>query len=148
ANVSVRTAGASTLGTKVEVKNLNSFRFLQKALEYEITRQIDLQRERRPVVQETRQWDGATGETMPMRSKEGAHDYRYFPEPDLPPLLVDPARLAAVAAVMPAELPDARRQRFASAYGLPDYDAGQLTQSLAVADFFEETVRAGAAPKA
>ncbi len=147
ANVSVRPAGAWSLGTKAEVKNLNSFRFLLKALEYEIERQAGLLRQGGRVEQETRLWDPSTGETMSMRSKEGAHDYRYFPEPDLPPLLVDQARVAAVRAIMPAELPDVRRQRFVAAYGLPDYDAGQLTQSLAVADFFEETVHAGAAPK-
>src|SRR2546427_597536 len=111
ANVSVRPAGAPALGTKAEVKNLNSFRFLQKALAYEIARQIDLLNEGGRVVQETRLWDAAAGVTVSMRSKEEAHDYRYFPEPDLPPLVVHAARVAAIRAEMP-ELPAARRRRF------------------------------------
>ena len=147
ANVSVRPSGATALGTKAEVKNLNSFRFLQKALEYEIDRQIDLVGDGGRVVQETRLWDSSTNRTVGMRSKEEAHDYRYFPEPDLPPVVVDSARLGAVRDAMP-ELPDARRRRFVEAYGLAEYDAGQLTQSRAVADYFEATVGAGAAPKA
>jgi aspartyl-tRNA(Asn)/glutamyl-tRNA(Gln) amidotransferase subunit B len=147
ANVSVRRVGATTLGTKAEVKNLNSFRFLQKALQYEIERQIQVVDEGGRVVQETRLWDPASGETLSMRSKEEAHDYRYFPEPDLPVLIVDEARVAAVRTAMPLELPDDRRQRFVTAYGLPEYDANQLTQSRALADFFEDTVRAGCAPK-
>jgi aspartyl-tRNA(Asn)/glutamyl-tRNA(Gln) amidotransferase subunit B len=147
ANVSVRPAGAAALGAKAEVKNLNSFRFLQKALEYEIERQIALLEEGGRVVQETRLWDSSAGITVSMRSKEEAHDYRYFPEPDLPPLVVDSARVAAIREGMP-ELPARRRLRFVEAYGLPEYDAGQLTQSRALADFFEDTVRAGAAPKA
>jgi aspartyl-tRNA(Asn)/glutamyl-tRNA(Gln) amidotransferase subunit B len=147
ANVSVRRAGAEALGTKTEVKNLNSFRFLQHALEYEIGRQVDLLRQGGRVVQETRLWDPATGETISMRSKEEAHDYRYFPEPDLPPLVIAPAQVAAIRAGMPAELPDARRQRFVAAYGLSEADAGQLTQSRAAADYFEAAVRAGAAPR-
>ena len=147
ANVSVRPAGTKTLGTKAEVKNLNSFRFLQKALEHEIERQIDLLESGRRVVQETRLWDAASGTTVSMRSKEEAHDYRYFPEPDLPPLVIEPARLAAVRAGM-VELPDARRQRFIEQYALPEYDAGLLTQSRAAAEYFEQTVRAGAPAKA
>src|SRR5712671_4117731 len=120
ANVSVRPRGETVLGTKAEVKNLNSFRFLQKALEHEISRQIDLLDEGGRVRQETRLWDAAAGVTVSMRSKEEAHDYRYFPEPDLPPVDVSAARLEAIRATMP-ELPDARRQRFVAAYGLPDY---------------------------
>jgi aspartyl-tRNA(Asn)/glutamyl-tRNA(Gln) amidotransferase subunit B len=147
ANVSVRPAGTSALGTKAEVKNLNSFRFLQRALEYEIERQIDVQARGGRVAQETRLWDAASGATMAMRSKEEAHDYRYFPEPDLPPLVVDAARVRDIQASMP-ELPEARRHRFAAALGLPAYDAAQLTQSRAHADFFEATVDAGAPPKA
>jgi aspartyl-tRNA(Asn)/glutamyl-tRNA(Gln) amidotransferase subunit B len=147
ANVSVRRSGATTLGTKAEVKNLNSFRFLQKALEYEIERQIDLVSEGGAVRQETRLWDAAAGVTVSMRSKEEAHDYRYFPEPDLTPLVVDAARVEAIRAAMP-ELPDARRQRFMSEYALPEYDAAQLTQSRQLADYFEEAVRAGAPAKA
>jgi aspartyl-tRNA(Asn)/glutamyl-tRNA(Gln) amidotransferase subunit B len=145
ANVSVRPAGASVLGTKAEVKNLNSFRFLQKALGYEIDRQIDLIREGGRVVQETRLWDASAGRTIGMRSKEEAHDYRYFPEPDLSPVLVDAARVAAIRDAMP-DLPDARRQRFIDQYALPPYDAGQLVQSRALADYFDATVRAGASP--
>ena len=146
ANVSVRPAGAVTLGTKAEVKNLNSFRFLQKALEYEIDRQCDVLDHGGAVVQETRLWDGATGATVSMRSKEEAHDYRYFPEPDLPPVVVTVARRAAIAADM-VELPDTRRERLVREYALPEYDAAQLTQSRALTDFFEETVRAGAPAK-
>jgi aspartyl-tRNA(Asn)/glutamyl-tRNA(Gln) amidotransferase subunit B len=146
ANVSVRPAGTTTLGTKAEVKNLNSFRFLQKALEYEIDRQIALLESGGRVVQETRLWDAASGETISMRSKEEAHDYRYFPEPDLPPLIVEETRVARIRAGMP-ELPDARRQRFVTALALPEYDAAQLTQSRELADYFERTVQAGAAAK-
>ena len=141
ANVSVRPVGQTSLGTKAEVKNLNSFRYLEKALEYEIERQIELVSGGGRVVQETRLWDSSTGRTQSMRSKEEAHDYRYFPEPDLPPLVVDAARVEAVRATMP-ELPDARRARFVAAYGLPAYDAGVLTQSAAVAGYFEATVAA------
>jgi len=147
ANVSVRPEGASALGTKAEVKNLNSFRFVQRALEYEIGRQIELVEQGRRVVQETRLWDAAAGATMSMRSKEEAHDYRYFPEPDLPPVVVDSQRIRGIEAAMP-ELPDARRQRFIAVQGLPAYDAGQLTQSRAQADFFEAAIGAGAPPKA
>ena len=146
ANVSVRAAGADTLGTKAEVKNLNSFRFLQKALEHEIARQIDVVSEGGRVVQETRLWDAASGRTVSMRSKEEAHDYRYFPDPDLPPVEVSAARIAEIRAAMP-ELPDARRQRLAAAYALPAYDAAQLVASRALADYFEAVVAAGAPPK-
>jgi aspartyl-tRNA(Asn)/glutamyl-tRNA(Gln) amidotransferase subunit B len=147
ANVSLRPRGQPTLGTKTEVKNLNSFRFLQKALEFEIDRQIDVLESGRRVLQETRLWDSAAGVTVSMRSKEEAHDYRYFPEPDLPPLTVDDERIAAIRKTMP-ELPDARRARFVEAYGLPLYDAAQLTQARATSEYFEAAVRAGAAPKA
>jgi aspartyl-tRNA(Asn)/glutamyl-tRNA(Gln) amidotransferase subunit B len=146
ANVSVRPLGSSTLGTKAEVKNLNSFRFLEKALEYEIDRQIALVAGGQPVVQETRLWDAAAGRTMTMRSKEEAHDYRYFPEPDLPPLVVDSVRISGIRDEMP-ELPDAMRERFAEQYALPAYDARQLTQTRALAEYFEATVRSGAPPK-
>jgi len=146
ANVSVRPEGTVPLGTKAEVKNLNSFRFLQKALEHEIARQIEVLGEGGRVVQETRLWDAVAGRTVSMRSKEEAHDYRYFPEPDLPPLVVDAARVAAIRAEMP-ELPDARRRRFVEQYAVPEYDAGQLTQSRALADYFEATIAAGAAAK-
>jgi aspartyl-tRNA(Asn)/glutamyl-tRNA(Gln) amidotransferase subunit B len=147
ANVSVRPAGQQKFGTKAEVKNVNSFRYLQRALEYEIERQIDVLREGGTVRQETRLWDSVSGRTFSMRSKEEAHDYRYFPEPDLPPLVVDEARIAAVRETMP-ELPAARRARFAAAYGIPDYDAGVLTQSGALADYFEKTAAAAGNAKA
>jgi aspartyl-tRNA(Asn)/glutamyl-tRNA(Gln) amidotransferase subunit B len=147
ANVSIRPRGQTTLGTKAEVKNVNSFRYLEKALEYEISRQIDVIESGGKVVQETRLWDTSTGSTHSMRSKEEAHDYRYFPEPDLPPLLVDAARVERVRATMP-ELPDARSRRFVSEYALPAYDAGVLTQSAALADYFEATARAAGNSKA
>jgi len=147
ANVSVRPVGTDTLGTKAEVKNLNSFRFLQKALEYEIARQIDVQLEGGRVKQETRLFDSASGHTVSMRSKEEAHDYRYFPDPDLPAVVVDAARVETIRAQMP-ELPAARRRRFAASYGIPEYDAAQLTQTRELSDFFESAVQAGAAPKA
>ena len=147
ANVSVRPAGQQKFGTKAEVKNVNSFRYLQKALEYEIDRQVDLLRGGGTVKQETRLWDSATGRTFSMRSKEEAHDYRYFPEPDLLPLVVTAARVAAVRGTMP-ELPEARRARFVAAYGVPEYDAGVLTQSAALADYFEQTAAAALNPKA
>ena len=147
ANVSVRPAGQERFGTKAEVKNLNSFRYLEKALEYEIDRQIDLLEGGGRVVQETRLWDSAAGQTLSMRSKEEAHDYRYFPEPDLPPLVVTEARVAAVRGTMP-ELPEARRQRFVAAYGLPAYDAGVLTSSSGLADYFEQVAAASGNAKA
>jgi len=146
ANVSVRPTGSTALGTKAEVKNLNSFRFLQKALEHEIARQIDLVADGGRVAQETRLWDAAAGRTVSMRTKEEAHDYRYFPDPDLPPVAVDAARIADLKATMP-ELPDARRRRLIAQHALPEYDAGQLTQSRALADYFEAAVAAGAPPK-
>ena len=147
ANVSVRPAGRETFGTKAEVKNLNSFRYLEKALEYEIDRQVDLLESGGRVMQETRLWDSAAGRTLSMRSKEEAHDYRYFPEPDLPPLVVDEARIGGVRQTMP-ELPDARRQRFVAAYGLPAYDAGVLTASAGLADYFEKVAAASGNAKA
>jgi aspartyl-tRNA(Asn)/glutamyl-tRNA(Gln) amidotransferase subunit B len=147
ANVSIRPRGQTALGTKAEVKNVNSFRYLEKALEYEIGRQIDAIESGGKVVQETRLWDTSTGRTHSMRSKEEAHDYRYFPEPDLPPLLVDETRIERVRATMP-ELPDARSRRFAAQYGIPEYDAGVLTQSAALADYFEATAKAAGNSKA
>jgi aspartyl-tRNA(Asn)/glutamyl-tRNA(Gln) amidotransferase subunit B len=147
ANVSVRPAGQEKLGTKAEVKNVNSFRYVEKALEYEIERQIEVLREGGRVIQETRLFDSSTGRTFSMRSKEEAHDYRYFPEPDLPPLVVDEARIAAVRHTMP-ELPEARKRRFVTSYAIPEYDAGVLTQSAALADYFERTVRAAGNAKA
>jgi aspartyl-tRNA(Asn)/glutamyl-tRNA(Gln) amidotransferase subunit B len=147
ANVSVRPVGQERFGTKAEVKNLNSFRYLEKALAYEIERQIDLVEGGGRVVQETRLWDSAGGRTLSMRSKEEAHDYRYFPEPDLPPLVVDEARIAAVRQTMP-ELPEARRQRFVAGYALPAYDAGVLTSSADLADYFEQVAMTSGNAKA
>ena len=147
ANVSVRPSGREGLGTKAEVKNLNSFRHLQKALEHEIVRQIELLDSGGRVVQETRLWDQAAGRTVSMRSKEEAHDYRYFPEPDLPPVELTATRIAEIESSVP-ELPDARRARFLSEYALPEYDATELTRSRAMADFFEAVARESGNPKA
>ncbi len=147
ANVSVRPKGVTTLGTKAEVKNVNSFRYLQKALEFEIARQTDLVSRGERVVQETRLFDSALGRTFSMRSKEEAHDYRYFPEPDLPPLVVSEARRARVASAMP-ELPDDRRARFVRDYKLPLYDAAVLTETRGLADYFEAVARASGNAKA
>ena len=134
ANVSVRPAGSETLGVKAEVKNLNSFRFLDKALEYEIDRQIQVLTGGGRVRQETRFWDSAARETVSMRSKEEAQDYRYFPEPDLPPLQITGERVEWLRAALP-ELPDARRQRLMAAYGLSERDVGVLEHADLVAYF-------------
>ena len=147
ANVSVRLRGASEFGTKVEVKNLNSFRFLQKALEFEIERQIGVLESGGRIFQETRLWNQAESFTVPMRSKEKAHDYRYFPEPDLLPVHVTAAWRESIKAALP-ELPAAKRSRFVASYGITPYDAGVLTDSQPLADFFEATVKAGAPGKA
>jgi aspartyl-tRNA(Asn)/glutamyl-tRNA(Gln) amidotransferase subunit B len=146
-NVSVRPVGRETFGVKTEVKNVNSFRYIEKALEYEIERQIDLLEAGGRVVQETRLFDSSTGRTFSMRSKEEAHDYRYFPEPDLLPLTVDAGRVEAVRQTL-SELPEARRQRFVAAYGLPEYDAGVLTQSAELAGYFEQVAAEAGNPKA
>jgi aspartyl-tRNA(Asn)/glutamyl-tRNA(Gln) amidotransferase subunit B len=146
ANVSVRPHGQAAFGTKTEVKNVNSFRYLQKAIEYEIERQVDVLVGGGKVLQETRLWDSSTNSTHSMRSKEEAHDYRYFPEPDLPPLVVDDARVERIRASMP-ETAAARRLRFVGGYGLPEYDAGVLTQSPELADYFEAVARMVASPK-
>ena len=147
ANVSVRLRGASEFGTKVEVKNLNSFRFLQKALEYEVERHIGVIEGGGRISQETRLWHQVEGYTVPMRSKEKAHDYRYFPEPDLLPVHVSAAWREAVKGALP-ELPEAKRIRFASSYGISPYDAGVLTSSRELADYFEAVVKAGTPGKA
>ncbi len=147
ANVSVRVRGAEKFGQKVEVKNLNSFRYLQRALEYEIRRQVEAIESGARIEQETRLWNVSAGRTEAMRSKEFAHDYRYFPEPDLLPVRVTPEMKEKIRGGMP-ELPDARRARFESQYGLSTYDAGVLTDSRALADYFEATAKAGAQPKA
>src|SRR6266403_5000371 len=147
ANVSVRLRGAQEFGTKVEVKNLNSFRFLQKALEYEIERHIAVLESGGRIAQETRLWNQAEGHTVSMRSKEKAHDYRYFPEPDLLPVHISSAWREEVRRTLP-ELPEAKRARFVIAYGITPYDAEVLTSSRAMADYFESVVKAGAPGKA
>jgi aspartyl-tRNA(Asn)/glutamyl-tRNA(Gln) amidotransferase subunit B len=141
ANVSVRLRGAEKFGTRVELKNLNSFRFLQKALEYEIDRQITAIEAGGKIVQETRLWNERESKTYTMRSKEEAHDYRYFPEPDLPPLIIGPELIEKLRAELP-ELPEDRRHRFSDEYGLSFDDAAQLTESRSVADYFETAARA------
>lgn len=141
ANVSVRLRGAEKFGTKVELKNLNSFRFLQKALEYEIDRQIAAIEAGEKIAQETRLWNERESKTYSMRSKEDAHDYRYFPEPDLPPLVIGPEVIEKLRAELP-ELPEARRHRFSDEYGLSFDDAAQLTDSRGMADYFETAARA------
>ncbi len=146
ANVSVRPWGQQALGTRTEIKNLNSFRHVAKAIEHEVVRQVALVESGHAVVQETRLWNAERGETAPMRSKEDAHDYRYFPEPDLRPLVVGAERLAEVRVSLP-ELPADRRRRFVSEYGLPDYDAGVLTQEREHADYFETAARESGQPK-
>jgi len=142
ANVSVRLRGATKFGTKAEVKNLNSFRFLKLALEHEIERQIQILESGGQVVQETRLFNPDTGETAGMRSKEQAHDYRYFPEPDLVPLRVSEHWLHKVRHSLP-ELPQDRRDRFVKEYGLREYDAQVLTLTRAIGDYFEAAVKAG-----
>src|SRR6266481_2558621 len=147
ANVSVRPRGSKKFGTKVEVKNLNSFRFLQKALEYEIERHIGVLESGGRLSQETRLWNQAEGHTVSMRSKEKAHDYRYFPEPDLLPVHLSSAWREEVRRSLP-ELPEAKRARFVTAYGITPYDAEVLTNTQALADYFEAVVNAGAPGKA
>src|SRR6202034_2229161 len=147
ANVSVRLRAAPKFGTKVEAKNLNSFRYLAHALEYEIDRQIGVLESGGTVTQETRLWNVAAGRTEPMRSKEFAHDYRYFPDPDLLPVAISTAMIEGVRGAM-GELPDAKVARFLRDYGLTAYDAGVLTATRDLAEYFEATVRAGAPAKA
>jgi aspartyl-tRNA(Asn)/glutamyl-tRNA(Gln) amidotransferase subunit B len=148
-NVSIRPKGSDMLGTKVEIKNLNSIRSVERALIYEIDRQKQVLTEGKTLEQETRGWDEDTGRTLSQRSKEYAHDYRYFPEPDLPPLALDDAWIAARQAELP-ELPHIRRERFMQDYGLSMQDAALLTGEQAVADYFEEAVATanGYGPKA
>jgi aspartyl-tRNA(Asn)/glutamyl-tRNA(Gln) amidotransferase subunit B len=147
ANVSLRPVGQAEFGTKVEVKNMNSFRAIHRAIEYEIGRQTQVLETGGRLVQETRGWNDARGLTVSQRTKEFAEDYRYFPEPDLPPLEVSRAWVAEIQSSLP-ELPAARRERFITAYGLTPYDASLLTSSKPMAAFFEETVRLGAPAKA
>ena len=147
ANVSVRRRGAEQFGTRAEIKNLNSFRFVEKAINFEVERQIELIESGGKVVQETRLYDPDKGETRSMRSKEAANDYRYFPDPDLLPVLLEPAFIEAVRATLP-ELPDDKAARFVRDYGLSDYDAGVLTASRELAAFYEDVLRrVGSDPK-
>jgi aspartyl-tRNA(Asn)/glutamyl-tRNA(Gln) amidotransferase subunit B len=142
----MRRRGAEKFGTRAEVKNLNSFRHLQHALEYEIERQITVLESGGKISQETRLWNVAAGRTEPMRSKEFAHDYRYFPEPDLLPVRVSAAWRDEIASAMP-ELPEAKRQRFVRDFSITPYDAEVLASTRALADYFEGVVRAGAPAK-
>ena len=141
ANVSVRPAGSTGLGTKTEIKNMNSFRHVEQAIDHEVARQIRVVAAGGDIVEQTLLWDPDRKETRVMRSKEQAHDYRYFPDPDLPPVVVTPSMLREIERAMP-ELPDTRRQRYVEELGLPDYDAGVLTDERSVADYFEATLGA------
>jgi aspartyl-tRNA(Asn)/glutamyl-tRNA(Gln) amidotransferase subunit B len=147
ANVSVRGIGEEKFGTRTELKNINSFRFVQKAIDYEVNRQIEVIEGGGRVVQETRLWNSDEERTVSMRSKEEAHDYRYFPDPDLPLLAFDAEWIKYIERAMP-ELPEARRKRFVAEYALSDYDAGVLAATRALADFFEETAKVSGQPKA
>lgn len=146
ANVSVRPVGQKELGTKTEIKNINSFRGVERAIEYEAMRQAELLEEGGTVVQETRTWDEKEGVTKSMRKKEEANDYRYFPEPDLVPFTVSEEYIEEIRKTLP-ELPDARKERYMESYGLTSYDADYLTNDKARADYFEAMVAAGADPK-
>jgi len=144
ANISVRPRGQEELGVKTEIKNMNSFRSVERALVYEAQRQLELLRSGKPISQETRGWVETEGKTVSQRSKEQAHDYRYFPEPDLPPLVIRPAWVKELLAGLP-ELPDARRARYKSDYGLSAQDANVLTEDKALGDYFEQVVAASPA---
>jgi len=146
ANVSIRPRGREKFGTRSELKNMNSFRNVQRALEYEIKRQQYVIEGGEEVVQETRLWDDSAGVTNSMRGKEEAHDYRYFPDPDLVPVIIDEAWIEDVRSSLP-ELPLEKRERFVSEYGIPAYDAGVLTSTKALADYYEKTVQLTKKPK-
>lgn len=146
-NISVRPVGQQELGTKAEIKNLNSFRALQRAAAYEVERQIGVLESGGRVIQETRTWDEAKGITVSMRSKEEAHDYRYFPDPDLVPVVLDNQWIEFIKDSLP-ELPDQRRSRYVEQYGLPEYDATILTLTKEMSDYFEETIGYYDKPKA
>jgi aspartyl-tRNA(Asn)/glutamyl-tRNA(Gln) amidotransferase subunit B len=147
ANVSVRKKGAEAFGTKAEIKNLNSFRFAKMAVDYEIARQVALLESGGSVAQESRLYNADTGETVSMRSKEHAHDYRYFPEPDLLPLRIGEQWLQQIRSELP-ELPADKRRRFIEQYGLRDYDATVLTLTRAASDYFDRAAKASTDPKA
>jgi aspartyl-tRNA(Asn)/glutamyl-tRNA(Gln) amidotransferase subunit B len=146
ANVSIRPRGATALGTRAELKNLNSFRFVEKAIDYEISRQKELLLDGSTVAQETRLWDADRNQTFSMRGKEEAHDYRYFPDPDLLPLVIDEEWIERVRRSLP-ELPEARKARFVAQHGLPAYDAGILTSDRELADYFEACLQSFPHPK-
>lgn len=146
ANISLRPLGQEELGTRTELKNMNSFRNVQAALEYEVRRQRDLLLEEEPVIQQTLLWNPDTGKTEPMRGKEDAHDYRYFPCPDLVPVEIDDEWVNKIREMLP-ELPDQKRQRFIDEFGLPEYDAVILTESKELADYFEAAVAVYEQPK-
>ena len=146
ANVSIRPKGQEEFGTKAELKNINSFRFVQKAIEYEIKRQIEVVEDGGKIVQETRLFDSDKGITVSMRSKEEAHDYRYFPEPDLLPLMVDEAWIEEIKVTLP-ELPAEKRERFVREYGIPSYDAGVLTATKELANYYESSTSLFNKPK-
>jgi len=146
ANVSVRSKGQKEFGTRTELKNMNSFRHVERALEYEIKRQIASLEEGEVVVQETRLWDTSQGITMSMRGKEEAHDYRYFPDPDLVPLRIDEPWIEEIRSSLP-ELPDEKKERFVRNYGIPEYDAEILTSTKAMASYYEESVQRFPEPK-
>jgi aspartyl-tRNA(Asn)/glutamyl-tRNA(Gln) amidotransferase subunit B len=147
ANVSVRLRGSEAFGTRAEIKNLNSFRNVARSIEHEISRQVAILEAGGKVIQETRLWNAERSETVSMRAKADAHDYRYFPEPDLPPLVVAADWVEGVRGALP-ELPADKRRRFVDVYKIPDYDAGVLTSSRAMADYFESVVSASGNPKA
>jgi len=147
ANVSVRPKGSREFGTKVEVKNMNSFKNVRKALDYEIRRQIKAVQAGETLAQETRLWNADQEISLSMRSKEYAHDYRYFPEPDLVPLVIEPSRIEEIRRSLP-ELPEAKRQRFVRDYNIPEYDAGVLTTSKELADYYEACLKIYNDPKA
>jgi aspartyl-tRNA(Asn)/glutamyl-tRNA(Gln) amidotransferase subunit B len=146
ANVSIRPRGSSSLGTRTELKNVNSFRNVQRALDFEIARQVELLRSGREVVQETVLWDAEAGVTRSMRGKEEAHDYRYFPDPDLPPLVLERRWIEEIREELP-ELPAERKRRLLARYGLTEYEAQRLTLEATLADFFEAVVRESVSPK-
>lgn len=146
ANVSVRPVGSTEFGVKTEIKNINSFKFVEKALDYEIKRQIKLLENGEKIIQETRLWNPQTGKTQSMRSKEEAHDYRYFPEPDLVPVVVSEEWIEEIKKDMP-ELPDQKIERFIKEYGLPQYDVEILTEEKPLSEWFEEAVKIGGKPK-
>ncbi len=146
ANVSIRPKGSETLGTRTELKNLNSFKHVEKALAFEISRQEEILQDEGRVIQETRLWDPDKNRSTSMRGKEDAHDYRYFPDPDLLPLVINDDWIVSVRKRLP-ELPDEKKKRFMDEYGLPSYDAAFLTSSRELADYFEECVKKFPNPK-